>query len=89
MNFFVIVESPLAWKNKIVDKKIFIPTKSPNINSSSLTLQHQMISCLKTAVVFDGASSLNVNTGLILGLRPANERWRYFVTTSLIGWAQT
>ena len=28
------------------------------------------------------------NTGLILGLCPANERWRYFVTTSLIGWAQ-
>ena len=27
-------------------------------------------------------------TGLILGLRPANERRRYFVTTSLIGWAQ-
>ena len=26
---------------------------------------------------------------LILGLRPANERLRYFVTTSLIGWAQT
>ena len=24
-----------------------------------------------------------------LGLRPANERRRYFVTTSLIGWAQT
>ena len=28
------------------------------------------------------------STGLILGLRPANERRRYFVTTSLIGWAQ-
>ena len=28
-------------------------------------------------------------TGLILGLRLANERWRYFVTMSLIGWAQT
>ena len=28
-------------------------------------------------------------TGLILGLRPANERCRYFVTTTLIGWAQT
>ena len=27
-------------------------------------------------------------TGLILGLRPANERRRYFVTTSLIGCAQ-
>ena len=27
--------------------------------------------------------------GLILGLRPANERRCYKVTTSLIGWAQT
>ena len=26
---------------------------------------------------------------LILVLRPANERWCYFVTASLIGWAQT
>ena len=26
--------------------------------------------------------------GLILGLRPANERRFYFVTASLIGWAQ-
>ena len=26
--------------------------------------------------------------GRILGLRPANERRRYFVTTSLNGWAQ-
>ena len=28
-------------------------------------------------------------TWLSLGLHPANERRRYFVTTSLIGWAQT
>ena len=28
-------------------------------------------------------------SGLLLGLRPANERRRYFVTTSLIGWTQT
>ena len=27
-------------------------------------------------------------SGLILGLRPVNERLRYTVTTSLIGWAQ-
>ena len=27
--------------------------------------------------------------GLILGLRPANEKRRYFVTTSPVGWAQT
>ena len=29
-----------------------------------------------------------MRTGLILGLRPANEGGRYFVTTSLIGWPQ-
>ena len=29
------------------------------------------------------------NTGLILGVCPANERWRYFVTTSLIVWVHT
>ena len=29
-----------------------------------------------------------MHAGLILGSRPANERQRYFVTTSLIGWAQ-
>ena len=29
-----------------------------------------------------------VYAGLILGLRTANERRRYFVTMSLIGWAQ-
>ena len=28
-------------------------------------------------------------SGLILGLLLANERRHYFVTTSLIGWAQT
>ena len=29
------------------------------------------------------------NTGMILGLPPANKRRRYKVTPSLIGWAQT
>ena len=32
---------------------------------------------------------LNINSGLILSLRPVNERRRYKVTPSLIGWAQT
>ena len=27
-----------------------------------------------------------IEAGLILGLHPANERQRYFVTVSLIGW---
>ena len=32
---------------------------------------------------------INNVAGLILGLHPANERRRYKVTPSLIGWAQT
>ena len=28
-------------------------------------------------------------TGISLGMRPANDRHRYIVTTSLIGWANT
>ena len=32
---------------------------------------------------------LTTTSGLILGLRPANERRRYSVTSSLIGWTQT
>ena len=32
---------------------------------------------------------INTYSGLILGLRPANERRRYTVTPSLIGCAQT
>ena len=34
-------------------------------------------------------NELHGNTGLILGLRSANERGLYKVTPSLIGWAQT
>ena len=34
------------------------------------------------------AMVLTMLTGLILGLRQVNERRRYFVTPSLIGWAQ-
>ena len=30
----------------------------------------------------------SIIAGTILGLCPANERCHYFVTTSLIGWAQ-
>ena len=38
---------------------------------------------------FWGAGIVERITGLILGLRPVNERRRYKVTPSLIGWAQT
>ena len=29
------------------------------------------------------------NAGIILWMHPANKRWRYIVTSSLIGWAHT
>ena len=32
---------------------------------------------------------MDEKSGLILGLLPANERQRYFVSMSLIGWGQT
>ena len=37
----------------------------------------------------DAVASLLANGSAAFSLRPANERWRYFVTPSLIGWAQT
>ena len=37
----------------------------------------------------DGLAQIIGRPGLILGLRPVNERRRYKVTPSLIGWAQT
>ena len=37
---------------------------------------------------FQDNSQCWYKSGLILGLRPANERRRYKVTLSLIGWAQ-
>ena len=36
----------------------------------------------------DTTTPVVVIPGLILGLRPASARRRYFVTTSLIGWAK-
>ena len=36
----------------------------------------------------NGRLSPGDNTRLILGLCPANERRRYYVTVSVIGWAQ-
>ena len=33
--------------------------------------------------------AINSKTVIILCMRPANERWRYIVTPSLIGWAHT
>ena len=44
------------------------------------------ISYLNTSNKF--GCDIPCNTGLIICLHPTNERWHYFVMTSLIGWAQ-
>ena len=53
------------------------------IKGASLSAQAKM------AQVKIKVSDAPCQSGLILGLRPTNERRRYKVTPSLIGWAQT
>ena len=43
---------------------------------------------LKQNMVITLLHALDVFTGLILGLHPANERQHYFLTMSLTGWVQ-
>ena len=65
------------------------PVNSPHSNAENVSIwcrHHEEPGPrlnIKTVFPMYGISEL------IIGLRPANERWRYFVTTSLIGWAQT
>ena len=74
--------STLEWRSKFVQRfvmQLLIPAgiiveKEPLVSSAYLS--GIFVLCGK------GWS------GLILGLRPANKRRRYFVTTSLIGWVQ-
>ena len=47
------------------------------------------LQCFKQPVTNTDDWPAQLEARLILGLRPANERQRYFVTMSLIGWAQT
>ena len=43
----------------------------------------------RLAVIMLADTRAGDSAGLILGLRPVNERRRYFVTPSLVGWVQT
>ena len=74
----------------------------PPVNNNARCNQSQLASCLHfitrcDITALDQVLHTNLETydsttnrcsGLFLGLSPANERRRYFVTTSLIGWAQ-
>ena len=56
------------------------PIFAQNHTNGSAQMKHKSI---------ENPTSANLISGLILGLHAANERRRYFVTSSLIGWAQT
>ena len=58
--------------------------------------KYTVFTCIKKRIAYKYVkhSATNLNTiikfqfaGIILCIRPANERWRYTVTPSLIGWA--
>ena len=62
------------------------------LNSFLFVLWQRIIQCLEILILIYISArvrSLDICLikGLILGLHPANERRRYFVTTSFIGWA--
>ena len=55
-----------------------------------LHLNKRVDQTIETPVISDVIALITTSlSGLILGLRPANERRRYKVTPSLIGWVQT
>ena len=59
------------------------------VNFDVISLLHFAVYILATIYVSFSVILSEMNTGLILGLHPVNERRRYKVTPSLIGWAQT
>ena len=63
-----------------------------HIQSLTYSTTHNVclaLNCAMSGTILIKHYSQIYHPGLILGLRPANERRRYKVTPSLIGWAQT
>ena len=68
------------------------PRQFLSINTKDLSLNRVYlfeINSVFAMIAVSFGSLTPTSPGLILGLRPANERRRYKVTLSLIGWAQT
>ena len=79
---------------KIVCKMTIISFQPQCVNKTLLVfLKRSKASAASVGVILypntEASAMVYPVTGLILGLRPANERRRYKVTPSLIGWAQT
>ena len=70
------VERFIRGLQRFTDDKLNTVTRLPLMTYKSFNAEFSIL-CV-----------LPLHPGLILGLHPANKRRRYFVTTSLIGWAQ-
>ena len=82
---------------KTLSVAFFLVTENGmNLVNANVILDSRLQHTLPIQIILVNISGMNILNdltqhtlaGLILGLRPANERRRYFVTTSLIGWAQ-
>ena len=74
---------PMHWKMQIL-------FTGENLRALRFKSSYVVLKCPPDIFVL--SHTLNICShvsGPILGLRPANERRRYEVTASLIGWAQT
>ena len=72
----------VSFINKDFRNSAFLPRCHGPMPPVSLV---SMVQCFQISWHQPGRDN---DTGLILGLRPANERRHYFVMASLIGWAQ-
>ena len=87
-----------GWR-QFIRPRLLNVLRNPEIGGSHVPNIETNPNCLQTAlsqiwkswflVLYENLDSFHGITELILGLRPTNERRRYFVTTSVIGWAQT
>ena len=81
------------WKRRWCP--VGFPCKTINTGVGSITSQVQLLQAATARIKFEKANYLKQTHGyiytfswLILVVHPVNERRRYFVTTSLIGWVQ-
>ena len=87
----------LRWLKQNINKSFFNSPKTPHTSSSRVSYGVSFVSILrKNWPHYNGSTQWHsiepgscTFSGLILGVRRANERRRYKVTPSLIGWAQT
>ena len=98
-NVLAVKQCKLLWKLTSCLNAKFVVTVTQEVvmttNSEAASVdnigfsENDLASLMVVFEIKETKNMLQVYTGLILGLRPANERQRYIVTTSLIGWTQT